>query len=329
MACKTDRLTQQVEDKTNAKKSMKQKKMKVLIIGNEGQLGTTLVKLSATESFAEFISTSLNDLDVTKSENVEKYLKEHKPDYIVNCTAYTAVVNAEFEQEPAYLVNARGPENIGKSASKIGARVIHISTDYVFDGKSNTPLTPEMEAVPQSIYGKTKLEGEQLLTKEDPNSIIIRTSWLYSPYGQNFFKTILSLGSKQDQVDVVYDQVGSPTYAYDLAVAIIHILRETNKDIAFFKPGIYHYSNEGVCSWFDFAKMIYRYANIGCYVNPVRTDSIKSMVHRPAYSVLDKTNFKKQFKIDIPYWIDSLENCIKLIQEINEDILNSKNETNG
>lgn len=308
---------------------MKQKKMKILIIGNEGQLGSTLVKLSATESFAEFISTSLNDLDVTKSENVEKYLKEHKPDYIVNCTAYTAVVNAEFEQEPAYLVNVIGPENIGKSALKIGAGVIHISTDYVFDGKSNTPLTPEMNAIPQSIYGKTKLEGEKRLMIENPNSIIIRTSWLYSPYGQNFFKTILSLGSKQDQVDVVYDQVGSPTYAYDLAIAIIHILKETKIDINFFKSGIYHYSNEGVCSWYDFANMIYRFAGINCYVNPVRTDSIKSMVHRPAYSVLDKTSFKKQFKIGIPYWIDSLEKCIILIQEKNEGIMNSKNETNG
>lgn len=294
--------------------------MKVLIIGKEGQLGSTLMELIKHHAFAHFISTGFNELDITDEDSIRKIFEASKPDYIINCTAYTAVVNAEFETKLARSVNALGPKYIGKQAAAIGAGVIHISTDYVFDGKSNTPLTPKMETNPQSVYGKTKLEGEQLLFKENPRSIIIRTSWLYSPYGQNFFKTMLSLGSKEDDVDVVFDQVGTPTYAYDLAQVILHILNISKNNPLAFKPGIYHYSNEGVCSWFDFAQMIYRITGITCIVNPVRTDVLKSMAPRPAYSVLDKTAIKKNFGITVPYWIDSLEACIKelnLIQKNN------------
>lgn len=289
-------------------------KMKVLIIGNGGQLGSTLVNLSKQESFAEFKSTGSADLDITNEESVRQLFNELKPDYIVNCSAYTAVVNAEFEKDLARSVNALGPKHIGKNAATIGAGVIHISTDYVFDGNANTPLTPEDKANPQSVYGKTKLEGEQLLLLENPKSIVIRTSWLYSPYGQNFFKTMLSLGNKQNEVDVVYDQVGTPTYAYDLAQAILQILKIASNSSSAFKPGIYHYSNEGVCSWFDFAQMIYHIAGIDCKVNPVRSDVMKAMAPRPMYSVLDKTAIKKQFGISIPYWTDSLRACFKQTQ---------------
>lgn len=285
--------------------------MKVLIIGKEGQLGSTLLELAQKETFAQFDYTGFNDLDITSEESIQTILNEKKPDFIINCTAFTAVVNAEFETDQARQVNALGPLYIGKHAAAIGAGVIHISTDYVFDGSANTPLTPEMKAIPLSSYGKTKLEGEQFLFKENSKSIVIRTSWLYSPYGQNFFKTMLSLGTKQDEVNVVYDQVGTPTYALDLAEVILHILKITNSNAKAFKPGIYHYSNEGVCSWFDFAKMIYRIAGITCNVNPVRTDVLKSIAPRPAYSVLDKTAIKKHFGVTIPYWTDSLEACIK------------------
>lgn len=291
--------------------------IKVLIIGNDGQLGSTLVDLAHEESFADFISTGLTDLDVTRETDLRDFFNKHKPDYIINCTAYTAVVNAEFEESLAHKVNALGPQYIGKHAAAIGAGVIHISTDYVFDGLANTPLTPETEPNPMSVYGSTKLEGEKLLLKENPKSIVIRTAWLYSQYGQNFFKTMLSLGSKQEEVDVVYDQVGSPTYATDLAGAILHILRLAAADPKTFRAGIYHYSNEGVCSWYDFAQMIYRKAGIKCRVNPIRTDVMKAMVHRPAYSVLDKTAFKKTFGLDIPYWTDSLAACLQQTLEQN------------
>lgn len=289
--------------------------MKVLIIGNNGQLGSTLVEIAKHETFASFENTGSKELDITDEKSVREKFNEIKPDFIINCSAYTAVVNAEFEEEQARSVNAFGPKHIGKNAASIGAGVIHISTDYVFDGSSNTPITPETKANPRSVYGKTKFEGEQLLLIENPKSIIIRTSWLYSSYGKNFFKTMLSLGSKQDEVDVVYDQVGSPTYAFDLANAIIHILKKTADNPVKFKPGTYHYSNEGVCSWYDFAQMIYHISGINCNVNPVRTDVMKAMVHRPAYSVLDKTTIIKQFGLSIPYWVDSLEACIKLTQQ--------------
>jgi dTDP-4-dehydrorhamnose reductase len=289
--------------------------MKVLIIGKEGQLGSALVKLSGKETFALFESTGYNELDITSEESIRTVLNEKKPDFVINCTAYTAVVNAEFETDLAHQVNARGPQYLGRQTAAIGARVIHISTDYVFDGKSNTPLTPAMATSPLSVYGKTKLEGEQHLMEENPNSIIIRTSWLYSPYGQNFFLTMLGLGSKQEEVDVVYDQVGSPTYALDLAQAILQILNQANKNIRIFKPAVYHYSNEGVCSWFDFAHMIYSLAGIECRVNPIRTDVLKSIAPRPAYSVLDTTDIKKQFGISIPYWTKSLAECLKATKE--------------
>ncbi len=289
--------------------------MRVLVIGKEGQLGSTLSNLIIDENFATFVQTGLDELDITNEGDVRKIIEKIKPDYIINCTAFTAVVNAEFEAELARKVNAIGVKNIGKYASSIGAGVIHISTDYVFDGKANTPLTPDMEPNPLSVYGKTKLEGENFLLNENSKSIIIRTSWLYSPYGQNFMKTMLGLGTKQSQVDVVYDQAGTPTYSFDLAKVLLHILKRTSSDPLAFKPGIYHYSNEGVCTWYDFAQMIYRIAGINCLVNPVRTDVIKSIAPRPAYSVLDKTAIKKEFDISIPYWADSLKECISKLEQ--------------
>ena len=285
--------------------------MRILVIGFKGQLGNSLQKLFIEKYFADVLFVDLPDYNLTDENIVKDCILTYNPNLIINCAAYTAVDKAEEEQELAKLVNSLGVKWIGKYSAEINCKVIHISTDYVFDGNSNIPLTPEDKTNPQSVYGKTKLEGELNLCAENKESIIIRTSWLYSSYGNNFVKTILNLGKQKDQINVVSDQIGTPTYAADLAEVIVTITEMTMKDNTFFAPGIYHYSNEGDCSWYDFAKMIFKMAGIKCQVNPIFTEAYPTAAQRPKYSVLDKTKIKKQFELKIPHWTESLEQCLK------------------
>lgn len=288
--------------------------MKVLIIGGEGQLGTALNNLASSQTFASFEITTIDLLDLSQEDNIRIFFAGKKYDFVVNCSAYTAVDKAETDRDTAFLLNALAPGWIGKYAAQMHAGVIHVSTDYVFDGTANTPLTPEMPVNPVSQYGKSKLEGELHLMAENPDSIIIRTAWLYSPYGQNFMKTMLRLASERDELNVVFDQVGSPTSATDLATAIMRILQMASENRESFIPGVYHYANEGVCSWYDFAIMIFKLAGISCKVNAVRTDAYPTPARRPAYSVMDKRKIKEQFGLTIPYWVDSLEAVIENYQ---------------
>ena len=287
--------------------------MKILIIGGEGQLGSSLAKLIKNESFAHFQSTTIDQLDVSKEEDIETFFEENSFDYVINCTAYTAVDKAENDQVTARLINSKAIQWIGRYAKLKNAGVIHVSTDYVFSGESNLPLTTKDVVNPSSVYGLTKAAGEHLLMQENEKSIIIRTSWLYSEYGSNFLKTMLKLGAEKEEINVVFDQVGTPTYASDLANAILHILKTASSDSKHFVPGVYHYSNEGVCSWYDFAQMIFKLAHLDCKIKAVKSDLFPSVAKRPAYSVLDNTKIKKQFNISIPFWVDSLEKCLKEI----------------
>lgn len=284
--------------------------MKILIIGGEGQLGSSIIKLMKNEDFAQFQTTTIDQLDLSKEENIEVFFEENSFDYVVNCTAYTAVDKAENDQVTARLINAKAIQWIGRYAKLKNAGVIHISTDYVFSGDSNLPLTTRDTVNPNSVYGLTKAEGEHLLMQENEKSVIIRTSWLYSEYGSNFLKTMLKLGAEQERIKVVFDQIGTPTYASDLASAILHILKTVASDPKLFVPGVYHYSNEGVCSWYDFAQMIFKFANINCKIKAVRSDQFPTLAKRPAYSVMDKSKIKNQFNIPIPFWVDSLEKCL-------------------
>jgi len=285
--------------------------MKVLIIGGEGQLGSSLKQQIQNETFAQFEITTMNELDLSKEDNIKEFFEHTDFNYVVNCTAYTAVDKAESDRVTARLINAKAIQWIGRHAAAKKAGVIHVSTDYVFSGEGNTPLSTREPVSPTSVYGTTKAEGEQLLAMENSQSIIIRTSWLYSEYGNNFMKTMLRLGSEKESINVVYDQIGTPTYAGDLAAAILHILRKTAADAQNFVPGIYHYSNEGVCSWYDFASMIFKIKGLKCFINPVLSDAFPSVAKRPVYSVMDKKKIREQFGLTIPFWVNSLENCIK------------------
>ncbi|MGQ8338288.1 dTDP-4-dehydrorhamnose reductase [Sunxiuqinia sp. A32] len=289
--------------------------MKILVTGADGQLGSELRKCSGEFSEFEFIFTDINDLDIAKWKDVEAYFKQHQPNYVINCAAYTAVDVAEKDGFFAELLNTKAPSFLGNIAEKYQARVIHISTDYVFDGTSCTPYLEKDLVNPESIYGKTKLNGEIGLIRENASAIIIRTSWLYSQYGKNFLKTILRLSEERDKLKVVYDQVGTPTYAGDLARAILMIISKTEKKEVVWKPGIYHYSNEGVCSWYDFAKAILEEYQSECEVLPIETVDYPTPARRPAYAVLNKSKIKLIFGVQIPYWRDSLRQCIREIKK--------------
>ena len=288
--------------------------MKILVTGANGQLGREL-RIVAQGSADKYIFTDVVEaegletlrLDITDIEAVHALVKEQGIDVIVNCAAYTNVDRAETDVELAELLNAKAPENLAIVMKEAGGLLVHISTDYVF-GKEvyNTPCREDMVGTPTGVYGITKLRGERNIQATGCRSIIIRTAWLYSEFGKNFVKTMLNLTATRPELKVVFDQVGTPTYAYDLAQAIVAILKEP-------KTGIYNYSNEGVCSWFDFAKMIAEMAggaSAKCNIQPCHSDEFPSPVKRPAYSVLDKTKIKETYGIEIPYWTDSLRKCL-------------------
>ena len=290
--------------------------MKVLIVGADGQLGSSLCSLAAGCEFAEFASTTPAVLDVSSEANIRKFMNESDFNFLVNCTAYTAVDKAESDEENARRINAEAPGWLARCAREKSACIIHISTDYVFDGSSNKPLQPSMPARPNTVYGQTKLAGEEAVKRENPQSIIIRTSWLYSAYGHNFVKTMLGL-SDRAEVNVVFDQVGTPTYAGDLATAILKILERSTANPSIFKTGTYHFSNLGVCSWYDFAQMIFHYSNNRqVKVNPIKTEHFPTPARRPAYSVMDVSDIIHAFDLDIPYWTDSLQKCLLELRKL-------------
>ena len=279
---------------------------KILITGANGQLGSEIKKIAGEFPSLEFLFTDVAELDITDSEKVAIFFTEHQPAFLVNCAAYTAVDKAENDSETAKLINATAVSILAEQSAKANCKMVHVSTDYVFDGKANQPYTEENLVNPQSVYGKTKLEGEKLCMQNNPQSIIIRTSWLYSAFGNNFVKTMIRLGNERDELRVVADQLGCPTNAADLADAILTIISSVVKGLKVFEPGIYHYSNEGLTSWYDFTCAIIEIAGISCKVTPITTAEYPLPTPRPAYSVMDKSKIKRIFGIDIPHWKASL-----------------------
>ena len=272
---------------------------KILITGAKGQLGTELGKL-----LPHAVKTDYDTLDITNEDAVRKFVKFNDIDTIVNCAAYTAVDKAEDDVDNAHNLNVCGPQNL----ARCGVKMVHISTDYVFDGTAHTPYKPSDKPNPISVYGKTKLAGEKAaFVGNTAPTIVIRTAWLYSPYGNNFVKTMLRLGAEKTDINVVNDQIGTPTYAGDLARAIVKILPQINAD----NSGIYHFTDEGVCSWYDFATEIMNMSGSQCNVHPIPTSKYPTRATRPAYSVLDKTDIKDVFGIEIPHWRKSLDACLK------------------
>ena len=282
--------------------------MNILVTGANGQLGNEM-RIVSRNSQDHYIFTDVAELDITNATAVTKMVNDNDIKAIIKCAAYTNVDKAEDDYDFAELLNATAVKHLAQAIKKNDGILIHVSTDYVFGGtKNNTPCSEDEPANPTGVYGITKLHGEQSIIETGCKHLIIRTAWLYSEFGKNFVKTMLNLTATKPNLNVVFDQVGSPTYAYDLAQAIFNIVENRKYEG---QDGIYHYSNEGVCSWYDFTKMIAEYAgHTDCDIQPCHSDEFPSKVVRPSYSVLDKTKIKKTFDIHIPYWTDSLKRCL-------------------
>lgn len=280
----------------------------ILITGANGQLGNEMRVVSAEQEKLTYHFTDVAELDICDIEAIERYVVDHAIDCIVNCAAYTNVNKAEEDTELCDKLNHLAPANLARVAAKHQIGLIHVSTDYVFNGEHYVPYKEDEPTCPNSVYGATKLAGEQAVLSIHPEAVVIRTAWLYSTFGNNFVKTMLRLGSEREELGVVFDQIGTPTYARDLARTIQHIM------VKGIVPGIYHYSNEGVCSWYDFTKMIFALGGITtCQLKPLHTDEYPTPAARPHYSVLDKTKIKQTYGIDVPYWVDSLRECISSV----------------
>ena len=285
----------------------------ILITGANGQLGNELRNVSKNFYGYDFIFTDIDTLDITSAEATTEFIKKTKPDWIVNCAAYNLVDKAESEPDKAMLINGIAVKNITEVIKGTECKFIHISSDYVYDGLSNVPYNENTKANPLSAYGRSKLAGEKYALLHQ-GSMIIRTSWLYSSFGNNFLKTILKHGGEKESLQVVFDQTGTPTYAADLAEAIMNIVAGVIRNQIALNAGIYNYSNEGVCSWYDFAVEIIKEAGLICKVNPILTKDYKSIAVRPVYSVMDKNKIKENYSLSIPHWRDSLKKCIKLLK---------------
>ncbi|MFB6320717.1 dTDP-4-dehydrorhamnose reductase [Saccharicrinis sp. FJH54] len=281
--------------------------MKILVTGSNGQLGSELKSRVKEFKSWKFVFTDVEELDITSAEAIETYIKKKGPfNYLVNCAAYTAVDKAEDEFEKASLLNAYAPGYLAKACKNHDIKLIHISTDYVFEGKNHTPYTENDETSPNSVYGKTKLNGELQVLMNNSESIVLRTSWLYSRFGHNFVKVMQKIGSERNKISVVFDQIGTPTHAYDLADIILTIISQTEEKKSNWKSGIYHFSNEGVCSWYDFAIEIMKLWNIDCDVEPITSDMYPQKAPRPFYSVMNKAKIKQNYSIKISHWKDAL-----------------------
>ncbi len=284
--------------------------MNILVTGCNGQLGNVIRDRQPLYPHVQWYNTDVAELDITDRDAVDRFVTENHIDGIINCAAYTAVDRAEDDVEKATLLNVTGPTILAAAIEQTEGWLIHISTDYVFDGNHCTPYTEDEQTNPMSVYGKTKQEAEVAVMQLCSQAMVIRTAWLYSEYGNNFVKTMIRLGREREQLKVVYDQIGTPTYAGDLADAILAIV---NKGI---NPGLYHFTNEGVISWYDFTKAIHELAGITtCEVLPIRSEEYPTKAHRPSFSVLDKQKIKATYGISIPYWKDSLQHCIHLLNE--------------
>ena len=283
---------------------------KILVTGANGQLGNEMRLLAEEHKNFEYFFTDVAELDICDEQAVMDFVSTHQIDVIVNCAAYTAVDKAEDNVELCDKLNHVAPGYLAKAAQSRNGWLVQVSTDYVFDGTAHIPYKEEDIPCPNSVYGSTKLAGEQEALKQCPNSMVIRTAWLYSTFGNNFVKTMIRLGQEKETLGVIFAQIGTPTYARDLAQAIFVALE---KGIV---PGIYHFSNEGVCSWYDFTKAIHRLAGITtCHVSPLHTEDYPTKACRPHYSVLDKTKLKKTYGVEVPYWMDSLAECIEKLKQ--------------
>lgn len=281
--------------------------LKILITGANGQLGNEFRSLSAKYPGDSFIFLTRQELSIDNADNVRQVLQEHNPHWVVNCAAYTAVDKAETEKELAMAINAEGAGTLAAVCKELGSRFIHISTDYVFDGSSASPYREDAATGPINTYGQTKLRGEELVLSNNSDAMIIRTSWVYSYFGNNFVKTMLRLMNERESINVVSDQVGSPTYAADLAAAIMQIIHSNPNGNA---KGIFHYSNEGEISWYQFAQAIKELTGSSCNVNPIPSSQYPTPAKRPQYSLLDKSRIRNAFHLEIPHWKKSLEACI-------------------
>ena len=283
----------------------------ILVTGSNGQVGSEIKELSQDYSY-NFFFTDRNNIDITSKDSIKEFCQTNSINVIINCAAYTAVDKAELDHQNADLVNRKAVKKLALVSQELNIKLIHISTDYVFDGKNFKPYVEEFQTNPQSIYGKTKLDGENELININPlNSIIIRTSWVYSYYGNNFVKTMLRLGKEKEELGVIFDQVGTPTYAKDLAITILNIVPQIENS----KVEIYNYSNEGVLSWYDFAKEIMKMAKLNCKINPIETYQYPTPAKRPHFSLLNKSKIKSKFNLEIPYWKDGLDDCLKRLGE--------------
>lgn len=283
--------------------------MNILVTGCNGQLGNEIQLLEREYPQHQWYNTDVQELDITDVNAIRQFVLEHQIDGIINCAAYTAVDKAEEQEKLCTKLNAEAPAYLASAVGSRGGWMIQISTDYVFDGTSHVPYVEDDDTCPNSVYGRTKLVGELNVQKLCEKSMIIRTAWLYSTFGNNFVKTMIRLGKERSELGVIFDQIGTPTYAHDLAHVIMTVVR---KGIV---PGVYHFTNEGVISWYDFAKAIHRIAGIKtCHVRPLHTAEYPTPARRPHYSVLDKTKIKKVYGIEIPYWEDSLRDCIEKLK---------------
>jgi dTDP-4-dehydrorhamnose reductase len=289
--------------------------MKILVTGASGQLGSEIESLSGEYPLLSFIYTDISELDITNENDIDRFFTKEKPEIVINCAAYTAVDKAEEEQKQAGLINREAVSLLSFACKKHKAFLIHISTDYVFDGTNHKPYTENDPVNPSSVYGNTKMEGEGEILISGAKSIIIRTSWLYSSFGNNFVKSMIRLGKEKDELGIVADQVGTPTYAADLANTVLSIAAKTSIDKNAFVSGVYHYSNEGVASWYDFTLAVFEIFGIqDCIVKPIKTVEYPTPAKRPAYSVLDKSKIKSTFNIEIPHWRESLKKCIEKLK---------------
>ncbi len=290
---------------------MNNKQTKILVTGANGQMGNELQMLAPEFADYHFLFVSKEDLNIADASTLENYFSEHEIDYCINCAAFTAVDKAESEKENAFLINATAVASLAAVCNKNNAQLIHISTDYVFDGTAKQPYKETDKTNPVSVYGKSKLQGEELAMQNAPSTIIIRTAWLYSSFKANFVKTMLRLMKEKESINVVSDQFGCPTYAADLATAIMQIITSNQSKI---NPGIYHFSNAGITNWYEFAVAIKTLTGSSCVVNPITTAAYPTAAKRPAYSVLDITKIKSTFGITIPDWEESLKKCLDLLK---------------
>ena len=285
---------------------------KILVTGSNGQLGSEIKALTNNDHNNLYFFTDRDSLDITDQETIKSFIATNRIDTIINCAAYTAVDKAEEDEANANAINHLAVKYLAEIAKEENIKLIHISTDYVFDGTNYRPYVESDPTNPKSVYGATKLAGEKAMQEINPaNSIIIRTSWVYSSFGNNFVKTMLRLGKERDALGVIFDQVGTPTYAKDLAQTILDIVPQITNE----KVEIYHYSNEGVLSWYDFAKEIMYMSKLECHIKPIETKEYPTPAKRPYYSLLNKAKIKKEFGITIPYWKDSVNACLKALGE--------------